>query len=94
LHLPANKILQFELSTLIDTGKKIDHVDDGVHSKDISDAVANAVFNLYQNLKTAQMISGRFNTVVQMDLLDAMGWSAGDIKDDVVARITRQMANS
>lgn len=94
IDLPQNKILQFELSTLIDTGKKIDHVDDGVHSKDLSDSLANAVFNLYQNIKTAQMISGRFNTQTQMSILDAMGWSDSDPKSEVIARITRNIYNT
>lgn len=94
LDLPMNKILQFELSTLIDTGKKIDHIEDGVHSKDISDAVANSVFNLYQNLKTAQMISGRYNTQTQMNILDAMGWSEVSPRDEAIARITRQVYNT
>lgn len=64
------------------------------NSKDLSDSLANAVFNLYQNIKTAQMISGRFNTQTQMSILDAMGWSDSDPKSEVIARITRNIYNT
>jgi hypothetical protein len=63
--LPKNKVLQNELTNLIDTGKKIDHpsvMKDGtIGSKDTADSVCNAVFNLFQDLKNADKISGRFN---------------------------------
>lgn len=53
IQLPTSDLLFHELSNLIDTGKKIDHINDGSHWKDISDAVTNAVYNVFLNLTIA-----------------------------------------
>jgi hypothetical protein len=72
IELPDNRILRHELATIINTGKKIDHLPG--NSKDISDSLANAVFNLYKDIKTAETISGRYNINAQLNIMDDLGW--------------------
>jgi phage terminase large subunit-like protein len=101
VQLPKSKVLQFELANLIDTGKKIDHPafvggEGGqVGSKDTADSVCNAVFNLFQDLKNADKISGRFNTHIQMEMMDkSKWWGRVEEKDQYMADAVRRMAHS
>lgn len=59
LLLPKSSLLQHELVHLIDTGKKIDHINDGKHWKDISDSIVNAIYNLFLNLASMSQPSYR-----------------------------------
>jgi phage terminase large subunit-like protein len=106
VELPKSRILQFELGNLIDTGKKIDHPQyvnsdlsglgqsGQIGSKDTADAVCNAVFNLFQDLKVADKISGRYNSAAQMDMLDKMGWSGRDSRDAYLGDFIRRARNA
>lgn len=99
LELPYNRILiDNELPRLLEINGKVDHPavnPDGTPGrKDIADSTCNAVFNLMKDIQVAQLISNRYNTAVQMDILDRMGWFAHDEKSRVLAEIIRKQANS
>jgi hypothetical protein len=55
---PRNNLLLTELCELRRMGKKIDHLQE--YSKDISDAVAGVVYNLYQNIDAAGQLSNKY----------------------------------
>lgn len=92
IELPKSKVLQEELARLMDTGKKVDHPNDG--SKDTADSVCNAVYNLFQDLEHADKISGRFHTQAQVNMLDQMGFFGDDEKDRVLADIMIRARNA
>lgn len=92
LKLPKSSYLRDELANLVDTGKKIDHKNNT--SKDVSDGVAQAVFNLFLDLKVAKLISGRYNVITQLDMMDELGMNHTSEKDIILAEMIRRMSSS
>lgn len=63
LHLPNNEWLKNEIFSLRRVGNKIDHAssgDNGKGSKDIADSVSGVVYNLYQYIDKATLLSTKY----------------------------------
>lgn len=77
-----NKILQKEVSGLIDTGYKVDHKSD--NSKDISDAVCSSIKAIKDNIGLAVNISTKYSVEVQLKVLRNIN------KSDIVSQMLEE----
>jgi len=66
-HGPKSERLSLEVVGLIHNGKKVDHT--ATSQKDISDAVAGCVYDVYENLELAEQLSSKYKVEQQKNII-------------------------
>lgn len=85
IELPNNELCKTEACELRRIGNKVDHPSSG--SKDIMDAVSGVVYNLYQNLDTAGMLSTKYKVEAHTKFMKDRASKTSDVFQDMFQQI-------
>lgn len=84
LNIASNQLCKREFCDLKRVGNKVDHTASGVNSKDISDSVSGLVYNIYQNLDKAGLMSNKYKVTTHTKFFEQKLQKPEDTFQDMI----------